>query len=236
MAKYYGDVTLIDDCVGRVLTAIKECGIEDNTIFVFCTDHGDPTGGHRHLEKAGTMYDEIFRAPLLVKMPQGWSNVHEVDSFVRTMDLMPTFVELAGAKLKKAVDARSIVPLLKGDVPPDWPDSVYCEYHGEVWGYQTQRMVRTRRWKYVYNCADIDELYNLQADPWEMKNLIDDPSYDGVLKEMYARFMGWNDYTKDMFQWQWVRDYFPPPVLPVSVNASTMPLTCDTLRLFWRFA
>ena len=71
VAKYYGDVSLIDTCVGRVLDVIRECGIEDNTIFLFSTDHGDATGSHKHFEKSGTMYDEVFRIPLLMKVPGG---------------------------------------------------------------------------------------------------------------------------------------------------------------------
>ena len=67
VSKYYGDVSLIDDCVGRVLDAIQECGIEDDTIFVFSTDHGDATGSHKHFEKSGTMYDEVFRIPRFLR-------------------------------------------------------------------------------------------------------------------------------------------------------------------------
>ena len=70
VAKYYGVVTQIDDCVGEVLAALDELGIADETIFVFCTDHGDAMGSHGHFEKAGTMYDEIFRVPLLMAGPQ----------------------------------------------------------------------------------------------------------------------------------------------------------------------
>ena len=130
VAKYYGDVSIIDTCVGRVLEAIRACGIEDNTIFIFSTDHGDSMGSHRHFEKSGTMYDEVFRIPLLVQMPGGRPGT--VSQFVRLMDLMPTFVELGGATLPQPVDGRSLVPLMQGEDPGDWPDSVYCESHGET--------------------------------------------------------------------------------------------------------
>lgn len=212
IAKYYGDVTLVDECVGRVLDAIEDCGIADNTIFLFSTDHGDATGSHKHFEKSGTMYDEVFRIPLLMKVPGGESRV--VSQFVRLMDLMPTFVEWGGGEIPEGLDAKSLIPLINGKHPEDWPDSVYCESHGEVWGYSSQRMVRTKRWKYVYTPHDMDELYDLEEDPGEMKNLINNADYADVLENMKGRLIGWNDATNDMFQWRWVRWNFPEPIAP----------------------
>ncbi|MEM7131637.1 MAG: sulfatase-like hydrolase/transferase [Chloroflexota bacterium] len=225
VAKYYGDVTHIDTCVGEMLRAIEELGIADNTIFIFSTDHGDATGSHNHFEKAGTMYDEVYRIPLLVKGPAKWVVPGKVGSFVRLMDLMPTFVEWAGGQLTEAVDGKSLAPLMLGETVSDWPDSVYCESHGEVWGYFSQRMVRTKRWKYVYAAHTKDELYDLQADPAELKNLIDNPAFADVLSEMKARLIGWNDATNDMFQWRWVRQNFPEPLPPGRANERNAPLT-----------
>lgn len=216
VSKYYGEVSLIDECAGRILNAIRECGIEENTIFLFSADHGDSLGSHKHFEKAGTMYDEIFRIPLIIKMPLGQNRIHKISHFVRLLDLMPTIVELAGLPPPDSIDAKSIVPLLRGETPADWPDSVYCEHHGEVWGYQSQRMIRTAKWKYVYNPNDIDELYDIEEDPWEMKNLEANHQHKDILDEMKARLIGWNDYTNDMFKWPWVRWNFPKPVHPLS--------------------
>ena len=75
-------------------------------------------------------------------------------------------------------------------------------------------MVRTVRWKYVYIPHDLDELYDLESDPAEMNNLIDDPGRADVVADMKARLLGWNDTTNDMFQWKWVRSNFPEPVSP----------------------
>ena len=225
VAKYYGEVSLIDECVGRVLRAIREFGIEENTIFVFATDHGDALGSHRHFEKAGTMYDEVYRVPLLVRLPPGLGEPQAVSAFARLLDLMPTFVEWAGAELPAPVDGRSVAPLLRGEAPGEWPDSVYCEHHGEVWGYHSQRMVRTRRWKYVYDPHDLDELYDLQEDPAELDNLAADRRHADVLGEMKARMLGWNDATKDMFRWSWVRWNFPEPIPPLEAGPPTAPLT-----------
>ncbi len=215
VAKYSGDVTHIDARVGEMLRAIEETGIADNTIFVFATDHGDAMGSHNHFEKCGTMYDEVFRIPLLAKGPPKLIRPGSVDAFATLMDLMPTFVEWAGAELEEPVDGRSLAGLMRGETLADWPDSVYCESHGEVWGYHSQRMVRTERWKYVYTPNSRDELYDLQEDPTELRNLIADPAYGEVLREMEARLLGWNDATNDMFQWPWVRANLAEPIAPV---------------------
>jgi len=226
VAKYYGDVTLIDDLVGLTVQAIKDSGIADNTIFIFSTDHGDSTGSHKHFEKAGTMYEEVFKIPLIIFSPRGLAKVKEINQYVRLMDWMPTFVDWAGGKTPEKIDGKSIIPLLRGQVPVHWPDSVYAEHHGEVWGYSSQRMVKTDQWKYVMNAHDLDELYNLQQDPWEMKNVINEDSFLPVLMEMKARMIGWNDATNDMFKWPWVRYNFPNPILPEDVSSKNLPLTC----------
>ncbi|MDE0349195.1 MAG: DUF4976 domain-containing protein [Gammaproteobacteria bacterium] len=91
---------------------------------------------------------------------------------------------------------------------------MYCEHHGEVWGYQSQRMVRTRRWKYAYDPHSTDELYDLENDPGELVNRVGDPACRDVLLEMQARLLGWNDATGDIFQWRWVRWNLPEPLSP----------------------
>ena len=212
IAKYYGDVSLLDVCVGRVLDEIDRAGIADNTVFMFSTDHGDAMGSHKHFEKAGTMYDEVFRVPLIIRAPGVQAG--RSDEFVRLMDLMPTILEFAGIESPNGIDGMSLSPLLAGGVPDDWPQSVYCEHHGEVWGYQTQRSVRTREWKYVYNPTDIDELYDLVLDPYEMRNLSNDETASAAANDLKARLIGWSDATGDMFRWNWVRWNFPEPILP----------------------
>ena len=212
VARYYGDVTLLDTCLGRVVAAVEEAGIAEDTIIIFTTDHGDSMGSHKHFEKAGTMYEEVFRIPLIIRRPR--RPAQRIERFVRLMDLMPTILDLAGIEPPPDIDAISLLPLLRGEEPAGWPDSVYCENHGEVWGYQTQRMVRTRDWKYVYNAHDVDELYDLRNDPFEMSNRISSPAAREVLAEMKGRLLGWNDATGDMLQWNWVRWNFPQPIPP----------------------
>ncbi|KKL71367.1 hypothetical protein LCGC14_2095610, partial [marine sediment metagenome] len=212
-AAFLGALSYTDSVLGDFFRFLDDSGLEADTAMIFTADHGDATGSHRHFEKAGTMYDEVYRVPLIVQPPAGPRGV-EVRQFVRLMDLMPTIVELAGADAPESIDGRSLTPLMTGRPPDDWPDAVYCEHHGEVWGLMTQRMVRTHRWKYVFNPHDLDELYDLSSDPAELTNLIDSRAHDDVLSEMKARLMGWNDATGDVFTWNWVRWTFPDPVPP----------------------
>ena len=107
-------------------------------------------GPKSHFEKAGTMYDEVFRIPLIIKGPREWIEPGRINAFTRSVDLMPTFVEWSGSQLSTPIDGKSLVGWGRGDIVQKWPNSVYCEHHGEVWGYQSQRMVRTQRWKYVF--------------------------------------------------------------------------------------
>ena len=172
-------------------------------------------GSHRHFEKAGTMYDEVYRVPLLARWPEGGASGGRTEErFVRLLDLMPTLLDAAGIPIPEDIDGLSALPLLRGGTPERWPDSVYAEHNGEVWGYQTQRMVRTHRWKYVYSPHDLDELYDLQADPYEMNNLIRDEASRPALDEMQARLAGWWVASKDMFTWGWVVNNLPEPRAP----------------------
>ena len=84
-------------------------------------------------------------------------------------------------------------------------------------------MVRTLNWKYVYCPHDLDELYDLRNDPYEMRNLINDSKQKEILDEMRARLIGWSDATNDMFQWDWVRWNFLDPILPKYYKNKIVP-------------
>lgn len=213
VAKYYADVSYIDHCFGIIMDALAAAGLENDTMVVFTADHADSLGSHKHFEKGGTMYEEVLRIPFLVR----WPGVTEPGStsrdFVRNMDVMPTFVRAAGGELPDGIDAVDLKPLLDGTAEV-WADSVYAEYHGDVWGPYTQRMVRTHDWKYVYNPYDLDELYDLREDPFEMTNLISDPNSAGRLLEMRGRLFGWIRHSNDVFTFPFVTRNFPEPIAP----------------------
>jgi arylsulfatase A-like enzyme len=219
VAKYYGVISYVDECFGRLLEGLEERGLSDNTIVVFSTDHGDAMGSHKHFEKAGTLYDEVYRVPLIMGGPKRWIQTGGREEFVRLLDLAPTFAEWADTKFTAPIDGLSVAPLAAGKTPAEWPDSVYAEYHGEVWGYNSQRMVRTQDWKYGFEPNGLDELYDLQNDPHEMVNLIDEPEHSATVTEMRSRLHGWIDATADQFTWPWVKMNLPDPIMPRGITA-----------------
>ncbi|MFA9425699.1 sulfatase-like hydrolase/transferase [Natronorubrum sp. A-ect3] len=210
IAKYWGFVTMLDDQLERVLEALERHGLAEETVVVHASDHGDFAGGHRQFNKGPLMYDDTYRIPLQVRWPGVTDPGTVCDAPVHLHDLAATFLEIGDVAVPDAFDARSIVPLLEsgGDpegVPATWPNAVFAQYHGDEFGLYTQRMVRTARHKYVYNGPDIDELYDLEADPAELQNLIDHPGYTDVRWELRERLIGWMKKTDDPNQ-GWVPD------------------------------
>lgn len=202
IAKYRGFVSLIDDQLARVLDALERVGLAEETAVVHAADHGDFVGGHRQFNKGPLMYDDTYRVPLQIRWPGVTGPGSTCDVPVHLHDLAATFLELAGVDVPESFDARSLVPLLEagGDpeaVPEGWPDSIFAQYHGDEFGLYSQRMVRTARYKYVYNGPDVDELYDLAADPAELQNLIDHPDYAGVRRRLRDRLVDWMDETDD---------------------------------------
>ncbi|MFC6823918.1 sulfatase-like hydrolase/transferase [Halopelagius fulvigenes] len=196
VAKYFGFVTFIDDQIGRILDALSEAGLDEETIVVHAADHGDFTGSHRQFNKGPLMYEQTYRIPLLVRDPTA-ETVSESDAFVGLHDLMPTFLSWGDADVPDDIHARSLVPLLSGDRPEGRPDSAYAQYHGDEFGLYSQRMVRTDRYKFVYNGPDTNELYDLREDPHELRNLADHPHYADVRREMQDRLVEWMDAVDD---------------------------------------
>ncbi|RQG94478.1 sulfatase-like hydrolase/transferase [Natrarchaeobius chitinivorans] len=200
IAKYWGFVTLIDDQLERILAALEEYGLAEETVVVHASDHGDFAGSHRQFNKGPLMYDDTYRIPMQIR----WPGVAEPGSVceqpVHLHDLAATFLEIGDLEVPETFDSRSLVSLLESgetDGNQDWPDSVFAQYHGDEFGLYSQRMVRTERYKYVYNGPDVDELYDLEADPAELQNLIDHPDYAGVRREMRDRLVDWMDETND---------------------------------------
>jgi arylsulfatase A-like enzyme len=196
-AHYWGYCTFIDDQFGRLLAKLKALGLDDDTLVVYTTDHGDMLGSHRLFNKGPYMYDETYHVPLVVRWPGHAQAGATCGSFVSTVDLMPTLLAAAGLPLPERIDSRSLVPLLAGAAPEAWPDDVYAEFHGYESCLFTQRMVRTRSWKYVYNPCAEDELYDMASDPGELRNLAGYLGYKHVLRRMKARLVRWLHETHD---------------------------------------
>ena len=188
IARYFAQMTFLDSQIGRVLDALDELGIADNTVVLFGTDHGDMCGSHgKFFDKGSYMYEEIYHVPQLVRWPGVTQAGSVCSEFVTNMDLAPTALAAADLAIPGDYQARSLLPLLQGDTST-WPDDVVCEYHGHRYLF-SQRMVRWSHYKYVLNAPSFDELYDLEADPHELRNAIDDPAYAEVAKAGRERLL-----------------------------------------------
>ena len=190
IAWYWGFCTYVDDQVGRLLDALEATGREEDTAVLFSTDHGDMTGGHGGMwDKGPFMYEEIYHIPLIARVPGMTKPGNVCNQLVSNMDLATTVLDIAGLSIPESHDGRSLVPLFR-DTNVDWRDDLMCEFHGHRFLY-SQRMIRWGDYKYVFNAPDEDELYDLDQDPYEMANVINDPSYTDIVQEGRRRLRQW---------------------------------------------
>lgn len=182
-------IAAIEDGVGEILKTLKESGQLDNTIIVFTSDNGYFYGEHGLSVERRLAYEESIRMPLLVRYPKAIKADTVRDEFALNLDLAPTLLELAGVAVPRAMQGRSLVPLLTGKRTA-WRDSFLIEYYSDKvfprvlqMGYKA---VRNGRWKYIHylELEGMDELYDLKADPYEMKNLIHQPGAAKTRDEM----------------------------------------------------
>ncbi|WUJ69571.1 sulfatase-like hydrolase/transferase [Kribbella soli] len=199
VAAYWGYVKLIDEQIGRILAVVDELGLTDDTAVLFTADHGEFTGAHRLHDKGPAMYDDIYRVPLIAKVPGLPARVE--DSFATLTDLTPTFLELADVEPPEHYQGRSLIPLIKGERPDDWPTEVIAEFHGHHFPYP-QRMIRTDRYKLVINPADVNELYDLSTDPNELHNRYQHPELAEVRRELTTRlYDALRDRGDNFYHW-----------------------------------
>jgi len=179
----------IEDGVGEIFRALKDTGQLDNTIIVFTSDNGYFYGEHGLSVERRLAYEESIRMPLLARYPKLIKPGAVRDEFALNIDLAPTLLELAGAPAPSSMQGRSLTPLLKGQKTA-WRDSFLIEYYSDKvfprvlkMGYQA---ARTGRWKYIryLELEGMDELYDLKTDPYEMKNLINQPGAAKAREEM----------------------------------------------------
>ncbi|MBC7315429.1 MAG: sulfatase-like hydrolase/transferase, partial [Chloroflexi bacterium] len=187
-AMFWGYVTLIDEQIGRVLKALEDLGLAENTVVFFSTDHGGFVGAHRLADKGPMMYDDIYRIPLVARWPGVTQPGTRCQAMVTLMDLMPTFLEIAGAPIPSHVAGRSLVPLLRGETPA-WPEEVYLQFHGHHFPYP-QRGIRTRTHKLVVNPPDVN-----------------DPRYAGVRRDLLRRLYRHLVDSRDNF-YHWMTTMF----------------------------
>jgi len=223
IANYWGLCSLVDTHVGTILDTLDECGLREDTIVVYTSDHGDMMGSHRLLAKC-VMFEEAARVPLLVRLPEQraprriWGPVSQID-------LVPTLLDLMGQPIPDHVEGKSLKPVLEGTGDAKLEESVVIEWNGPNNGFgdvlgkvsihesmlglakqeQIERattdpvrsVITPEGWK--LNCSPLGEheLYNLKDDPLETRNLAIEPEQRSRMKELAARIRRWQEKTGD---------------------------------------
>jgi len=177
IAGYYASVAYMDSQVGKVLNALKEEGLEDNTIVIFTSDHGFHLAEHRFWMKV-SLKEESVRVPLIIKVPGKKPAV--CNSFVELIDLYPTVAELAGLTPSKHIQGKSLVKTL------DNPEFEVRDYIFTVTQRGNSFLIRNRDWAFMSYNEDGSlgyELFDMKKDPHQMTNLAERPEYQNVLNK-----------------------------------------------------
>jgi len=178
----------VDEGVGRIFSALEETKQLENTLLIFTSDNGYFWGEHGLGDKRWA-YEESIRDPLLMRYPKLIKPGTVLDALALNIDLTPTALELGGVPIPQTIHGRSLVPLLQNLKAP-WRTSFLTEYFLERGFPQvpTWQAVRSDRWKYIHytEMDGMDELYDLKADPYELKNVIGKKSAQSTLQALQA--------------------------------------------------
>ena len=186
-AAYYSLVTMTDAFVGELADLLRDTGLAEDTAVFYCSDHGDLAGTHEMWWKA-CHYEGSVGVPLVASWPGRFAEGIEVDVPVSLLDLAPTFTDLANAHPLPEACGRSIVSFLEGDgAPPAWTDEIMAEC-APGFGEPPSRMVCRGPWKLIHHHGyDTPQLFNLEGDPGEVRDLAHDPTCRAIRATLHER-------------------------------------------------
>lgn len=182
---YLAYCSKMDRYFGELIDVLQESDQAENTIVLFCSDHGDYASDHGLWCKGIAAFDSAYRVPLIASLPDAFeTHPGTNDAFVSLCDIGPTILDACNASFSpEQFTGRSLMPLLRGETPSDWRQSICFQCDG-VELYYTQRAITAKKWKYVFNGFDFDELYDRENDPHEMTNLARKPEYNDTVKSL----------------------------------------------------
>ena len=205
---FFGCNSFVDEQIGRVLDAAKEKA--PDALIIYTSDHGDFLHGHQLWAKGPAAYDEITHIPLFISgpgLPAGKTDTMPVSH----IDLAPTILDWMGGKTPPIFPGHSLLPQIQGECERV-NDCVFIEFgryevdHDGFGGFQPMRAVFDGRYKLSINLLSTDELYDLQSDPDELHNLIDDPAHQEIRNRLHDRLLQNMDETRDPFRgYYWER-------------------------------
>jgi uncharacterized sulfatase len=188
--EYLATVKAVDESVGKILDYLEETGLDKNTLVVYTSDQGFYLGEHGWFDKR-FMYEESMKMPLLMQLPGVIEPGTTIDAMVQNLDFAPTFLDLAGGKqYANEMQGTSFLEVLEGKTN-DFKDAVYYHYYDYPAFHMVKRQygVRTKRYKLIHFYDDIDtwEFYDLQNDPKELHNAINDDDYKHIVNLMHRK-------------------------------------------------
>jgi arylsulfatase A-like enzyme len=196
---YLRCVDAIDVAVGDVLEALDEEGLAENTLVIYTSDQGWWLGEHGWYDKRW-MYEESFRTPCVIrwpgKIPPGTANA----DLCLNLDFAPTFLAAAGAEVPADMQGASLLPVLQGETPANWRDAVYYRYYEFPQPHRVEPHygVRTATHKLIYfHRVNEWELFDLTADPQEMKSVFHDPAYQHIVRQLQERLTKLREQYQD---------------------------------------
>jgi len=185
----------MDALIGRILDALKAQGLENDTLVIYTSDHGDMQTAHGMTCKSiQAFYEEILRVPLIARYPKTIKPGKLIDTHANSVDMMPTLLDFVGQPIPKGVQGVSLKPLLEGKASDD-DRPAFCERTQSP--TNVSRMIRTPDWKYSVYAANRRELLDLKNDPCEIKNLADDEKRKPIVEEMHKRLRQQMERTSD---------------------------------------
>jgi arylsulfatase A-like enzyme len=208
-AQYWAMIALIDHEVGRILQALEQRGLADNTLVVFTSDHGEMLGNHQQLLKGPQLYDDLTRVPLIARWPGQITAGAEIEELVQWVDLPATLLDAAQCAKGRGVQGQSLLPLATGSpgAGSQWRQWALSEYRYS--GFHTDplimtTMLRHNDWKLIVwhgspatGAARDGELYNLAEDPGELHNRFHDPDCAAIRRRMKGLLLDVMAETED---------------------------------------
>jgi arylsulfatase A-like enzyme len=197
MEDYLRCIAAVDESVGQVTQWLKDNQLDENTMVIYTSDQGFYLGEHGLFDKR-FMYEEALRTPLIVKYPKLIAPQQHCDLLVQNLDLAPTLLDIAGIEIPNNMQGESLKKLFANE-PGEWREAIYYHYYEKGFGASPHFGIRNNRFKLIrfYDVVDSWEFYDLEADPQEMKNEMDNEIYSVEIKSMKEKLIALQEQYKD---------------------------------------
>lgn len=188
IATYYGMIAMMDHYIGTTLDTLDALGLADDTLVIFTADHGHLFGQHGLCAKGAFHYEDLIRVPFIARLPGVVEPGRRTEAMLSLVDLAPTFLDLAGIKVPRAMTGKSQLPVLAGEAPAV-RDHVIVENRHQPTKLHVKTYVDARHKVTVYYNQPYGEIFDLERDPGEVNNLWDDPRGTALKQELLLKYL-----------------------------------------------